>query len=411
MRPARALPLALLALFVLIVLLPGCGADHPGDAREAAPHADSAEAGHADAASAESEHDEEESSEVMMTPVMMKESGVTVGTVIEEPVSAEASAPARVVPTQNGSAHVGTTVPGRVTRFFVSEGAHVSRGAALAEIESFGIGEVKAAYLRARAEVERNRAALDRSTRLSGEGIGAQRNLEEAQAALRRSVAEQSEAETKLRSLGISPESLHGAEESARSFDSRVVLRSPIAGVVTHRAVALGEFVEPDKDVFQVMNTGTVWVDAQVQPRVASALHVGGAGFVRDRNGARRAGRIIFIAPAVDSASRTVTVRLEMSNADNLFRPETFVTVELETQISTTALTVPTEAIERDGEKFYVYREHEPNAFELAEVEIGPQAGTRTVIRDGLKKGERIATSGVFYLKSVRQKGSLSDDD
>ncbi|MEO6049433.1 MAG: efflux RND transporter periplasmic adaptor subunit, partial [Candidatus Kapaibacterium sp.] len=275
----------------------------------------------------------------------------------------------------------------------------------------FGISEVKGAYLRARAETEQTNAALERNGKLSGEGIGAGRVLEESRAAYRQAVAAQSEAETKLRAFGIDPASLHGSAERAQSFSSRIVLRSPIAGVISKRAVVLGEFIEPSTDVFEVMNTGTIWVDAQLQPQRASDLHIGGVGFAGMPNGEPHAGRIIFIAPSVNPDTRTVTVRIELSNAGNIFRPETFVTVEFETSVTGLALTVPAEAIEQEGEKFYLYREQEPNTFERVEVEVGPRTGKSAVIRRGVKKGERIAMSGIFYLKSIRQKGDLQDAD
>lgn len=359
-----------------------------------------------DGSAGEHSDHEEEPSEITMTPTAMKEAGITVEKVTKQPVHAVFSAPGRVVPTQNGIAHVGTIIGGRVTRLFVSEGSRVGRGAALAEIEAFDIGELKGEYLRARADAEQTKSALDRQEKLSTEKIGAQRTLEEAQAAHARAVAAQRAAETKLRALGLSP----GNPGEGRAFSSRITLRSPIAGIVSRREASLGQFVEPSKDVFEVVNTGTVWVDAQVPPEMASSLAVGGVGFTRDPRGERQSGRIIFLSPSVDPESRTVTVRVELANTGNHFRPETFVTIEFERSVSGYAIAVPTEALEQEGTNYFVYREHEPNTFERVEVKIGSQTHERVIIEAGLKEGDRIAAGGVFYLKSVRQKGELSED-
>ena len=407
----------LLTIVVMGCIMVGCGTDKgsnkTSDTASTARGALKADSGTVTSETTDAKNEEggKESNEVAITPAMMKESGVIVAKVMEGPVSKTISATGHVIPTQSGMAHVGTVIPGRITRLFVAEGSHVGRGTALAEVESFGISELKSAYLRASADVERNRRALERSTTLSGEGIGATRLVEEARAAYRQGIAAQTEAATKLRALGINPTSLHRLDEKASSFSSRVVIRSPISGVVAKRSVALGEFVEPSTDVFEVVNTRTVWVDAQVQPSVAPEMRVGGVGFVHDPKGERRSGRIIFVSPSVDPTSRTVTIRIELSNTDNAFRPETFVTVEFETSLAGSALTIPADALEQDGEKFYVYREHEPNRFQRVEVEAGPHSETRVVIRSGLKKDDRIAASGVFYLKSIRQKGDLSESD
>ncbi len=416
----RSRSLALLAAIVLLAVAgAGCSGDKSatvdtgdsahasGKAGETGKFDDPIDGGHAEGGGGEGhDHEEEPSSEVRLTPEAMKEAGITVEPVLRQPMAATFSAPGRVVPTQNGIAHVGTVIPGRITRLYVSEGARVGRGAALAEVEAFDIGQLKGDLMSARADAEQRRAAVARQERLAGEGIGARRALEEAQSAYGQATAAVRAAEAKLRAAGIDPSAIN-----AGSFSSRLVLRSPIAGVVARRAVALGEYVEPNKDAFEVVDNATVWIDAQVPPASATGLAVGAPGFVRGPGGERRAGRIIFIAPTLDPESRTLTVRVEVANGGLGLRPETFVNVEFERAVTGYALVVPSAAIETDGARHFVYREHEPGTFQRVEVETGSEAGGKTVISAGLKEGERIAAAGVFYLRSARQKGELQEHE
>lgn len=411
------------ALLAAIVLLASAGAGCSGDksatvdtgvsthatedkAGEAGKFDDPIDGGHVEGEAGGHDHGEEPSGEVRLTPEGMKDAGITVEPVMRQPMAATFSAPGRVVPTQNGIAHVGTVVPGRVTRLYVSEGARVGRGAALAEVEAFDIGQLKGELMSARADAEQRRAAVARQERLAGEGIGARRALEEAQSAYGQATAAVRAAEAKLRAAGIDPASV-----GSGSFSSRIVLRSPIAGVVARRAVVLGEYLEPNKDAFEVVDNATVWIDAQVPPASATGLAVGAPGFVRGHGGERRAGRIIFIAPTLDPESRTLTVRVEVANGGLGLRPETFVNVEFERAVTGYALVVPSAAIETDGARHFVYREHEPGTFQRVEVETGSEAGGRTVISAGVKEGERIAAAGVFYLRSARQKGELQEHE
>lgn len=348
----------------------------------------------------------EESSVIEISPAIMKEAGILVEPVLKQPMTATVSAPGQVVPAQNSIAHVGTIVPGRVTRFFVSEGSAVARGTALAEIEAFDIGELKGDYLTARASVDLQRAAVARQERLAGEAIGAKRVLEEARTALAHAVAAQRAAEAKLQSLGIS---LAGI--SAAGFSSRITLRSPIAGVVSHREANLGEFIEVSKDVFEVVNTSVVWIDAQLPPTAASQIRIGSAGFIHDAKGERSTGRVIFIAPTVDPESRTVTVRIGAVNSNNRLRPNTFVTTEFERGVTGAALVVATSALEQVGADYFVYRQIEPGHFERIAIQVGERTSERTVVTAGLREGDRVATAGVFYLKSARQKDDLAEHD
>lgn len=351
------------------------------------------------------EHGDEHGSEITLTPAAMKEAGIVVEPAQRQPVNAVVTAPGRVMPTQDGVAHVGPVIAGRVTKLFVKEGDHVRAGTPLAELEAFDVSNLKGEYLQARAELAKAEATLARQRQLVSDGVGSKKNLEEAESAWGLATAAAKSTTARLRSLGINPEKI--SEETA--FNPRILLRSPIAGVVAQRDVALGEYVEPSKDAFQVVNTNVVWADAQVPPAVAGEITVGRTGFVRDADGHRHAGRIIFIAPTVNPDSRTVTVRVAVDNPNVHMRPETFVTVEFERPVGTTALSVPADALEQQGGEYFLYREHEPGTFERVQVEVESQVAGKAIIRAGIAEGERVAVKGVFYLKSQRQKGELQE--
>ena len=402
----------------LTIPLAGCyeDADDPEHGEEGHEHEEGEEDGHDheeaeegqsdehEGHSDEEGHEEEHPEEVSFTPVAMKEAGINVERVMRQQVVSTISAPGRVVPTQYGTAHVGTLVAGRITRLHVTEGSYVSKGTPLAEIEAFDIGQLKGEYARALADVEQRRLALTRQEKLVAEGIGAERSREEAESEYGQAVALQKAAAAKLRAAGIEPSSVKG-----ESFSSRLTIRSPIAGIVSRREVVLGEYLDPSADAFEIMNNSTVWVDAQVSPAIASSIGIGRAGFVRGPKGDRRSGRVIFISPSVDPDSRTVTVRVEVSNPDGSLRPETFVSVSFERSVSELAIAIPKTAVENEEDRHYVYREHEPNTFQRIEVEIGGETGENVVVRKGLEEDERIAVTGIFYLRSARLKGELQE--
>lgn len=397
---------ALLPLLLIVFLgIVGCGGPGGAEGESAGEHTEAAGEEHPEEHAHEGEHGDEHDGEIRMTPVMLKDAGIEVEPVVKGPVHAVATAPGRVVPTQDGIAHVGTIIAGRVTKLYVTEGTHVGKGAALAEIEAFDIGSLKGEYMSARGNAEQAASDLARQEKLAGEGIGARRTLEEARAANGKAIAELRAAEARLRAVGIDPV----AVGSSGGFSSRIQLRSPINGVIARRSVVLGEYLGPEKDAFEIVNTNTVWIDAQVDPALAAALSVGSTGFVRDGDDHRHAGSIRFISPTVDPDSRTVTVRVELSNPDTHLRPETFVSVEFERTVSGYALAVPKGAIEQDGAGYYVYVEHEPGSFRRVPVRVDAESGDRRVVSAGLSEGDRIAVSGIFYLKSARQKGELQE--
>ena len=401
-----SLPKVIPVLLVVLLLLAaaGCKGDSNLEAAaEGAPVVSMSEVGEEHG----EEGEEEETNEVTLSPEQAEEAGIEVAAVGEQEVSGALAAPARIVPTETASAEVGSLVAGRVTRLFVTDGSRVQQGAPMAELASLEIAQLKGDYLRARAAVEQTKSAFERQEQLAREEIGAQRTLEEARAAYRTAVADLTALTAQLAALGIDPESL---DEAEGALGSRIVVRAPISGVVARREVTLGAFVDPSQDLFEVVNPGAVYADAQVPPDVATRLKTGGTARVGTADGQVYRGTIAFVAPAVDPESRTVQVRIRMDDARGL-RPETYATANFDTDVATMALAVPAPAIEREGNAAYVYREREPNSFERVEVQLGAQTAESAVVLAGLSAGDRVATNGVFYLKSTRQKGELGDDD
>lgn len=394
-------PLLLAVLFLMAAA--GCGGERkPTEAAEATPVVGTSGAG-------EEHGDEEEEvpNEITLSPEQAEAAGIEVASVDEQEVRGVLTAPARIVPTETAAAEVGSLVAGRVTRLFVRDGSPVRQGAPMAEIESLEIGRLKGDYLRAHAVLEQTRSAFERQQLLAREEIGARRTLEEARAAYHTAEADLTALLTQLAALGIDPKSL---EEAAGALESKIVIRAPIAGIVTRREVTLGAFVEPSQDLFEVVNPNAVYADAQVPPDAVARLKPGDPALVRTAAGPLYRGKITFVSPAVDPESRTVQVRVQLENTRGL-RSESYVTAEFDADLATKALVVPARAVEREAGTAYVYRESAPNTFERIEVRTGAETAESAVILTGLKAGDRIATDGVFYLKSARQKGELGDDD
>ena len=424
-------PVAVLAFLLLLAPLAACGND---ETAAAAPADERAEGEGKHTGEAEGEHAEAEggAAEITMTAAAMQSSGVVVAPVRAQPLAQTFSAPGRVVAGLTGSARVGPLVAGRVVRLLAGEGAGVRQGSALAEVESMEVATLQGDYLtttaeveragaeiaRADAEVERAQASLARHELLAAEDLIPRDKLDEVRQAHRSAraartaagasrssaLAVQAAARTKLSTLGL------GAP-SGRGSSARFVVRSPIGGTVTTRAAQLGQYVEPGTDMFEVSSAGSRTVEAQVAPERAAGLRSGALVTVVTADSARYAARIVSVAPVVSAESRTVPVRVEMTGGS--LRPEAFVTVEFESAGTRSALVVPEAAVERAADGTFVFTavDGEAGTFTRTEVALGQSTGDGVEIRSGLTAGQRVATAGVFYLRSARQRGELAEHD
>ncbi len=405
-----------LAAGVLLPVLSGCGNQnenqqeahghdgHDDHANEDHSGHDNDHAGHDDHADEDHHgHDHASGGIIPVDNATMESLGIKVAPINASEANTAFSLPGVVAPVADNMARVGTILPGRVSKLHVNEGSYVSKGTALAEIETVEIGKARAEYLEAVARETQARKNVDRQNRLAGEQIGAERTLEAATAEYEQAMALRKEAEAHLHSLGISP------KDAGNSFSNRLIIRAPVSGLIAQRTATLGAYIGVDDDMFTILDTRTVWINAGATPTQAELLGVGIPAIARTSSGEQVQGKIVFVSPTVNPESRTVTVRLQVPNKNGAFRPGAFVTAEIQSASSKKALRISTAGIERDGEQFFVYRQHGNEGFERIEVEAEEGSNGTTIIRSGLKEGDAIAVAGLFYLRSIRMKGSLAE--
>ena len=398
----------LLFCLVLAVPLAGCGSD-----TEAAPtddHAGEAPGAHSDDASDEAD---DHGDEITLTEAQAAAADVETAIVQASPLAAEIRVPARIVPTETGQAQVGALVDGRVVRLLAAEGQAVRRGVAVAVIESPEVARLQGEYLQAQARVTQARQQLDRSRQLAAEDLISGTLLEQAVADASATEAQAAALAGEIRAHGGSAPSGQGG------VTGRVTVSSPISGVVSERQAELGAFVQASAPLYEVVAPGQVYADASIDPAAAAAIGQGDVAVIEAPGGRRFRGVVQFVGAEVAGETRTATVRLRVTNATAELRPETFVTVLFDVEAGEgaeagrVAITVPTEAVERDGGDAYVWVpvDGEARTYARRPVTLGEATGDRVEVTAGLEPGERIVVDGVFALKSFQSRGELTDHD
>ena len=399
----------LLLSLLLAVPLAGCGSDT--DAAPTDDHADEAPGAHSDdEASGEAD---DHGDEITLTEAQAAATEIETAVVQASPLAAELRVPARIVPTETGRAQVGALVDGRVVRLLAAEGQAVRRGAAVAAIESPEVARLQGEYLQAQARVTQARQQLDRSRQLAAEDLISGTLLEQA-------VADASATQAQAAALAGEVRAHGGAIPSGpNGVTGRVTVSTPISGVVSERQAELGAFVQASAPLYEVVSPGQVYADASIDPAAAVAIGQGDDAVIEAPGGRRYRGVVQFVGAEVAGETRTATVRLRVTNATAELRPETFVTVVFDVEAGEgaeagrTAITVPTEAVERDGAQAFVYVpvEGEPRTYSRRAVTLGQATGDRVEVTAGLEPGERVVVDGVFALKSFRSRGELSEHE
>jgi Cu(I)/Ag(I) efflux system membrane fusion protein len=216
-------------------------------------------------------------------------------------------------------------------------------------------------------------------------------------------------AAARMRQAGMTEEQIRRIEQSG-AVEPRVTLTAPIAGIVTELAAREGMTVEMGSPLFTLNGIDTVWVDAAVPARESALLRPGTAVTARTAAvpGQSWTGTVQTILPAVDVETRTVAARVELANLDGALLPGMFVDLEL-AGAPLEALTIPTEALIRTGQRTIAIVAEENGAFRPVDVVAGNEFGDRTEIRSGLEAGQRVVASGQFLIDSEASLQSAID--
>jgi cobalt-zinc-cadmium efflux system membrane fusion protein len=305
-------------------------------------------------------------------------------------------------------------------------------------LEGVSIGESRARLLRAHAAMRLAQVNAIRQSQLFEKRIGAEKELQAAQAslaateadflaireeiafALRRDqlTAERAlqiassgvdGAKRRLQILGLSDEQFESLDGESGGTLSRYELRSPAAGRIVERSVVAGEAVEDTQALFVIVDTSRLWIMARVYERDLAALREGQPVFfmVDGMPGQGFEGRLSWISSQVDDKTRLVPVRADLANPDGLLRAHMFGRARIVLRDNTDVLSVPLESVQTDGCCQLVFVREADDKFAPRKLRLGPSAGGYVEVLRGLREGEAVVTTGSFLLKTEILKGDI----
>lgn len=374
---------------LLVVALGACGGkkhDHDHD------HDDHARPKHGEG-SGPTKHDDhkDETNTVRIAPEMVRDLRVTTTRAETRAAGERVSVLAEVRVDQDAYAEVASPAPARVVRVLVKAGDEVKANQPLVELTSGDMSKARAELTAADARLNAAKQNLARKQKLFGERLIPEREVIEAQQQVTEAEAARTVAAGALKQFA-------GTEGGAG-----LTLRAPVAGTVIDRDVVIGQLAEPSKTLFKIGDLSKLWLVAHVFERDAVRVRVGGAGTATFAAlpGTTVDGKIIWIGRQVETASRTVPVRLEVPNPDGALRPGMSAMVSIPVgETGGQVVAVPIAAVQRVGDSWAVFTPKGPGVFEAKPVGRGRDLGGEVEILSGLAAGTEVVVDGAFLLKA-----------
>jgi len=260
----------------------------------------------------------------------------------------------------------------------------------------------------------------------------------------------------RLIELGMTESQIDELEESGEA-NSRMHLCAPIHGTVIKKYATEGQYVKEGQAIYELADLSTVWLMLELFPEDAATIRYGQKvrAEVQSLPGREFTGRVAFIDPNVNPNTRTVGVRVVISNEDGVLRIGDYAKAEIDVSLashqggiydpelankwisprhphivesapgkcsvcgvdlvpasqfgftaeasSDEVLVVPRDAVLMAGNNSVLYVETDPGRFEIRRIVLGPSCGDQMVILEGVEVGEKVATRGNFLIDSQMQ--------
>ncbi len=298
-------------------------------------------------------------------------------------------------------------VDGYIAKLHVDKGDFVKTNQLLVEIDHtdyhHAVNQAKANLSAAKAKVAQQDAVLrnakltfDRMQTLIKDQFVSQQDLDNAQVNLDAARAAQDSLQAQVNQMEVA------LAQSERNLTYSYI-RAPFAGYVAERNLDTGAYVSSataststmSRGIMSLHDINTVRVLIEVVERDIPLVQVGQKAELRAEAYPDHVfeGTVTRIVQALNRATRTMTVEVDLPNGDRRLKGGMFARVEVLVGTHRQALQIPIDAVSRLEETQYVYVVRDGKARRV-EVEVGARSGNRIEITKGLTGNESVIVSG-----------------
>jgi Cu(I)/Ag(I) efflux system membrane fusion protein len=380
--------------------------------------------------------------ELILSPLAMKLADIQTATVKREYVPVDIRMVGKVDYDETRLAYITSWVPGRLDRMYVDyTGISVRKGDHMVSLYSPDLLTAQEELLqaiRALGELKESGMKIMRET--------ASRTVEASR--------------EKLRLWGLNHEQITAIEKQGRASD-HMTIYAPIGGIVIQKNVQEGAYVQTGTRLYTIADLSHLWIRLDAYESDLVWLRYGQEVQIETEAypGEVFKGIIAFIDPVLDTMTRTVKVRVNVSNEDGRLKPEMFVHTTVSARVAQSGrvmdealagkwicpmhpdvikdaagtcdicgmplvraetlgyasaavesedmapLVIPASAPLITGKRavVYVVQPEREGVFNGREIVLGPRAGDYYLVSDGLEQGERVVVNGNFKIDSALQ--------
>jgi Cu(I)/Ag(I) efflux system membrane fusion protein len=203
----------------------------------------------------------------------------------------------------------------------------------------------------------------------------------------------------RLKNWDISEEQIKALVASGETKRT-LTFRSPVSGIVTDKKAVQGMRFMPGDPMYQVSDLSAIWVVADVFEQDIGLVKTGAKAKIKINAYPSQMfeGRVTYVYPTLKAETRTVQVRIELSNPGLQLKPSMFAQVELEVSAREKVTTVPLSAVIDSGTRQIVLVQIGEGRYEPRDVKLGERSENVVAVLEGVREGESVVVAANFLI-------------
>lgn len=343
--------------------------------------------------------------EVMLTGQQYEALQLKLDTIAQRNMSGYVEANGKLeVPPQN-EATITSVIGANVISIEVIEGDKVHKNQVVAYLSHPNIIQKQTEYLNAYSNSQYLQKEYDRQKKLYDAGVGSGMNFQKAEADYQASKAMVNGLEAQLKQFNISASGIRKG-----TIYQRVALRSPIEGFVQSVQVKIGQYVEPQTELFEVINTHHVHADLMVFEKDINKVKEGQTVRFKVQSVSEElTAEIYSVSKTFEQDPKAVHVHAEIENKEGHLMPGMYIQGRIEVN-QTKTMALPESAIGKNGGKSFVFtaeKEGEGWSFKPVEITTGTKDGDWVAVNflASVAQDTKFAYNNAYYLMAEMKKG------
>lgn len=304
------------------------------------------------------------------------------------------------VPEQNKMV-LGSYYGGKVSDIYVVTGQNVLKGQLLLSMDNPEFIDMQRDFIETGVLVSNLQAVLERQQKLASGNVSSQKDLQLAETEFMIATAKHKSLKEKLKLMHIDIENLN-----VNNISSNVVVKAPFSGSISRILVTKGQWLNPDEQAVEIVNTNTLLARMEVFEKDLSYLRKGQPVYLQlpDRTNLNFQGDVSYIAQQVDKDKRSagVIISINAENGDFLV-PGMFLTGNIAVDDFKVSVLPEDAVIDIDGRYFVLMFLNETETdYLFKRIEVLPGRSMFGLVEitntTGFKSGALFLTKGTFQL-------------